>query len=175
MQKTRSVRSPTQAEKAQENTAKATKGQELATHCNLIEWSYEYFQNRYGLKNVADKKFSQFVGSIFKYKEKYPRFRLFGRFLGLYDDLGNHDIKLYVDIVHNMFKTVLNFQILEQDEIILIPTVSILLNNLTSSLQPQPRAIDYFRLTFASRLTNASMTNCLKIVSLPLHHTDNLL
>jgi len=60
-----------------------------------------------------------------KYKEKFSRFRLFGRFLGLYDDLGNHDIKLYVDIVHNMFKTVLNFQILEQDEIILIPTVSV--------------------------------------------------
>ena len=24
---------------------------------NLVEWTYEYFQNRYGLKNVADKKF----------------------------------------------------------------------------------------------------------------------
>jgi len=30
----------------------------LATNVNLIEWTYEYFQNRYGLKNVADKKFN---------------------------------------------------------------------------------------------------------------------
>jgi hypothetical protein len=34
------------------------KGQDLATNVNLIEWTYEYFQNRYGLKNVADKKFN---------------------------------------------------------------------------------------------------------------------
>ena len=104
--------------------AGASKGQDLATSTNLVEWTYEYFQNRYGLKNVADKKFQQFIGSILKYKEKYPRFRLFGRFLQLYDELSQQDLKLYVDIVHNMFKTVLNFTILEQDEIILIPTVS---------------------------------------------------
>ena len=64
-----------------------TKGQDLATNVNLIEWTYEYFQNRYGLKNVADKKFNQFIGSVLKYKQKHPRFRLFGRFLGLYDEL----------------------------------------------------------------------------------------
>ena len=34
------------------------KGLDLATNINLIEWTYDYFQNRYGLKNVADKKFS---------------------------------------------------------------------------------------------------------------------
>jgi len=44
-----------------------------------------------------------------KYKAKHPRFRLFGRFLGLYDELSDQDLKLYVDIVHNMFKSVLNF------------------------------------------------------------------
>ena len=63
------------------------RGQDLATNVNLIEWTYEYFQNRYGLKNVADKKFNQFIGSVLKYKVKHPRFRLFGRFLGLYDEL----------------------------------------------------------------------------------------
>ena len=129
-----------------------TKGQDLATNVNLIEWTYEYFQNRYGLKNVADKKFNQFIGSVLKYKQKHPRFRLFGRFLGLYDELTEQDLKLYVDIVHNMFKAVLNFQIQEQDEVVYIPTA---------------RACDYFRTTFAARLTNTSMTHCLKIVSLP--------
>ena len=86
-----------------------SKGQDLATSINLIEWTYEYFQNRYGLKNVADKKFQQFIGSILRYKDKFPRFRLFGRFLGLFDELTMQDLKLYVDLSHNMFKTVLNF------------------------------------------------------------------
>ena len=27
------------------------------TSINLIEWTYEYFMNRSGLKNVADKKY----------------------------------------------------------------------------------------------------------------------
>lgn len=84
-----------------------------------------------------------------KHKDKYPRFRLFARFLGLFEELSEHDLKLYVDLVHNMYKTVLNFQILEQDEVILIPT---------------PRALDYFRLTFATRLSNASMSQCIKVI-----------
>ena len=122
----------------------------MATNVNLIEWTYEYFQNRYGLKNVADKKFKQFIGSVMKYQQRHPRFRLFGRYLGLYDELSEQDLKLYIDIVHNMFKSVLNFQIQEQDEIVYIPTA---------------RACDYFKSTFATRLTNTSMTHCLKIVS----------
>ena len=65
------------------------KGEDLAVNVNLIEWTYDYFQNRYGLKNVADKKFNQFIGSVLKYKQKHPRFRLFGRFLGLYDELSD--------------------------------------------------------------------------------------
>ena len=103
----------------------ANKGQDLATNVNLVEWTYDYFQNRYGLKNVADKKFQQFVGCILKNKEKLPRFRLFGRFLQLYDELSETDLRLYVDITHNMFKSVLNFQINELDDIIYIPTVSL--------------------------------------------------
>ena len=48
-----------------------------------------------------------------------------------------------------MYKTVLNFQILEHDEVILIPTA---------------RALDYFRLTLSQRLTNSSMTSCLRLL-----------
>ena len=84
-----------------------------------------------------------------RFREKNPRFRLFGRFLQLFDELSEQDLKLYVDIKHNMFKAVLNFAILESDEIILVPTA---------------RACDYFKLTFATRLTNTSMTHCVKII-----------
>ena len=31
----------------------------------------------------------------------------------LYDELSDCDLKLYIDMVHNMFKAVLNFSILE--------------------------------------------------------------
>lgn len=39
-------------------------------------------------------------------------------------------MKMYVDIIQNMFKTVLNFAINEGDEIILLPYVSGLLPSL---------------------------------------------
>ena len=113
----------------------------------MCEFVYEYFQNRYGLKNVGDKKFSQFIGAILKYKEKYARFRLFGRFLELYDELNEDDVRLYLDINQCMYKTVLNFLIFEHDEIILLPTA---------------RALDFFKLTLNQRLTNNSMLSCLR-------------
>jgi hypothetical protein len=48
--------------------------EQQSTSVNLIEWTYEYFMNRYGLKNVADKKFRQFIGSIFKFNQVNSRF-----------------------------------------------------------------------------------------------------
>ena len=91
---------------------------------NLTEWVYEFLHTRYGMQTMANKKFSQIIGSCLKYKDKNPRFRLFGRFLQLYEPLGDQDLKLYIDVVHNMFKTVLNFQIQETDEVVYIPSVS---------------------------------------------------
>ena len=156
MRKGKSSQSPTAGSPVDEISASGnikttvqSKGQQVATNINLIEWSYEYFNNRFGLKHVTDRNFTQFIGTIIKYKDKYQRFRMFGRFLGLFEELEENDLKLYIDIVHNMFKTVLNFQILEQDEIVLLPI---------------PRALDYFKLTFASRLTTVSMNHCLKII-----------
>ena len=49
-----------------------------------------------------------------------------------------------------MFKTVLNFSILEQDEVVLVPTA---------------RVLDYFRLTFGSRLSSSAMANSIRFVS----------
>ena len=117
---------------AKRTNEQADKGDNVATSTNMCEFVYEYFQNKYGLKAAGDKKFTQFIGALLKYREKYSRFQLFGRFLELFDELSEDDVKLYLDLIQVMYKTVLNFQILEQDEVILIPTA---------------RALDYFRLT----------------------------
>ena len=53
----------------------------------MVEYVYDYMQQRYGLKAVADKKFNQLMYSSIKYKDKSPRIRMFGRFLDLYDSL----------------------------------------------------------------------------------------
>ena len=87
----------------------AERGQNVATSTNMCEFVYEYFQNRYGLKAAGEKKFSQFIGAMLKYREKHSRFQLFGRFLELYDELSEDDIRLYMDILQVMYKTVLNF------------------------------------------------------------------
>ena len=60
-------------------------------------------------KAAGEKKFSQFIGAMLKYREKHSRFQLFGRFLELYDELSEDDIRLYMDILQVMYKTVLNF------------------------------------------------------------------
>ena len=134
------------------------------TSINLLEWVYEYFMNRYGLKNVADKKYRQLIGSILRFNQVNPRFQLFGRFLQLYDDLSEVDLKLYFEILQSMYKNILNFNIQEDDETIYIPLVSIHLTTCLTCRLLQPRAIDYFRLNFASRLTSASLQNCLKVI-----------
>jgi hypothetical protein len=77
----------------------------------MIEYVYDYMQQRYGLKAVADKKFNQLMYSSIKYKDKSPRIRMFGRFLDLYDSLSSKDFKLYIEIQEALFKMVLNFQI----------------------------------------------------------------
>ena len=99
---------------------------------------------------VAEKKLKQFIGSILKYKEKLTRFKLFGRFLQLYDELNEEDIKMYIEVMQVMFKVVLNFQIQELDEIIYVPIA---------------RCLDYLRMTFGSHMTVISMTNSIKTVS----------
>lgn len=100
----------------------------------MVEWVYDYMQQRYGLKKVADKKFNQVICSTLKNSDRSPRIRLFGRFLELFENLSSKDFKLYVDMQESVFKMVLNFQIQETDE---------------QSFVPINRAIDLFRLQFA--------------------------
>ena len=44
-----------------------------------------------------------------RYKDKYARFRLAGRFMQLYDGLVDQDLRLYIDLMYSFFKVVLNF------------------------------------------------------------------
>ena len=59
---------------AKRNNEQAEKGENVATSTNMCEFVYEYFQNKYGLKAAGEKKFTQFIGAMLKYKEKYSRF-----------------------------------------------------------------------------------------------------
>jgi len=111
---------------------KAQANEEATTH-NLIEFVYEYCMNKYGLKNVATKKFTQFIQAVLKFKDQNSRFYIFGRFLQLYEELDENDLKMYYEVQANMHKTILNFTINEDDDCVYIPV---------------PRAIDYFKMTF---------------------------
>lgn len=64
---------------------------------SMVEWVYDYMQHRYGLKAVADKKFTQVICSTIKYKDRNPRIKLFGRFLELFDNLSAKDFKQYME------------------------------------------------------------------------------
>lgn len=78
------------------------------------------------------------IQSCIVYKEKSSRIRLFARFLSVYDELSNQDLKLYCDVTENLHKLVLNFAINDADEKPLIPL---------------PRALDCFKQLFATRLS----------------------
>jgi hypothetical protein len=65
----------------------------------LLEWIYENFMQKYGLKNVAEKKFVQLISSCIAQKNKLHRVRLFGRFLELYNDLSPTDYNRYLEMV----------------------------------------------------------------------------
>ena len=99
----------------------------------LLEWVYEMFQTRYGFEQIADKKFKRMIYACIVYKQKYPRIRLFGRFLGVYKERNlpkKSSLKSYLECVDAMFKMVLNFQIQEAEE---------------NPIVPLPKAIDYFK------------------------------
>jgi hypothetical protein len=49
-----------------------------------------------GIKNLAEKKFAQTISSIMRFKDKIVRVRVFGRFVGLFDELDKESFKLYL-------------------------------------------------------------------------------
>ena len=90
----------------------------------LIEFTYNFVLNQYGIAKIAEKKFVGFISSCLKFNDQSPRVKLFSRLVCLTDQLQFADMKLYLDIVECTHRQVLNFQILETDELPLIPVVS---------------------------------------------------
>lgn len=80
---------------------------------------------KYGLKNVAEKKFCQLLGSCIIQKDTLPRIRLFGRFLEVYNELTPVEYNRYLEIVDLYTQQILNFKIDDDLETILIPVVNI--------------------------------------------------
>ncbi|CDW78073.1 ef hand family protein [Stylonychia lemnae] len=90
---------------------------------NLLEWIYDSFMQKYGLKNVAEKKFIQLIGSCILQKESHPRIRLFARFLEVYDELPAAEYNRYLEMVELFNQQILNFKIDEDAEITLLPFI----------------------------------------------------
>ncbi|TNV87114.1 hypothetical protein FGO68_gene8085 [Halteria grandinella] len=104
---------------------------------SLLEWVYDSFMQKYGLKNVAERKFVQLISSCITYKNLLPRIQLFGRFFEVYDDLPTSDYNRYLKLMQMFTTQILNFRFDENTEITLLPLT---------------RAIDYFKFKFDSKM-----------------------
>jgi len=95
--------------------------------------------NKYGLKNVAEKKFQQMMASTVIYGAAFPRIKLFGRFLELTEgkELGYLEYNKYQELVDKCVDQILNFKIDESEERQLIPLA---------------KAIDYYRTLFEGKM-----------------------
>jgi len=94
--------------------------------------------HKYGLKNVAEKKFLQVISTCILQAHSVPRIRLFGRFLEIQNDLSSSQYNKYQQSVDMFMQQILNFKMEEDVEVILLP-----LN----------RALDYFRMKFERKFT----------------------
>ncbi|CAG9316140.1 unnamed protein product [Blepharisma stoltei] len=59
------------------------------------------FNHKYGMPKVVETKYKQLLASCIKYKT-IKRIYIFGRFLGLYDELSNDDLVVYADCLNFM-------------------------------------------------------------------------
>lgn len=53
----------------------------------LVEWVYDFLILKFGLTKIAERKFISLLSSCLFYKDQSSRVRIFGRLLGLYDNL----------------------------------------------------------------------------------------
>ena len=91
----------------------------------LCEWVYENFMNKYGLKNVAEKKYGQMVASCFVYENQIPRIKMFGRLLDIHtqSENGPFEYNKYQELVETFVHQVLNFKVDDSEERLLVPIV----------------------------------------------------
>eukprot|EP00347_Sterkiella_histriomuscorum_P002769 403366870 len=99
----------------------------------MPQWVYDNFLNKYGLKNVAEKKFRQMISSCLSLKDQLPRIRLFGRFIELHNELQPTDYTKYLEMIEIYTQQILNFKIDDDTDVILLPFT---------------RAIEYFKQKF---------------------------
>jgi len=74
----------------------------------LTRYVYDELSNKYGLRNVADRKFLQVVVGCVAYRN-IKRIQLFGRFLGVFDALGYDQFKTYIDTLNLLRKLYFSF------------------------------------------------------------------
>lgn len=55
-------------------------------------------KNRFGLKNIAERKFLQILAGILRFKAS-KRINLFGRFIGLFGEFCENDFKIYISMI----------------------------------------------------------------------------
>jgi hypothetical protein len=95
-----------------------------------------------GIKTIAEKKFTQTVSAVMKYKDKIFRVRVFGRFLTLFEAYDKECFKFYL-ICLNYLMNVSTFGYLvpytDQDEVHYTPYI---------------RVNDFMRNYFENRISN---------------------
>lgn len=62
----------------------------------MSEHVYDLLMHKYGLKNVAEKKFMQFINSLLKFKKESTRISIFWSFIT--EDYSVEDLKMYKKI-----------------------------------------------------------------------------
>jgi len=106
-----------------------------------VEFAYDQFMRTNGIKNLSEKKFAQTISAVMRFKDQITRVKLFGRFLGLFDDLDKESFKLYLACVSYM-QNVSSFGYLvpftDSDEIHYTPYI---------------RFIDFMRVFLENRIT----------------------
>ncbi|KAL4485386.1 hypothetical protein ABPG72_008254 [Tetrahymena utriculariae] len=82
---------------------------ELTRNDPLHVVCYDYFVSSFGLKKVAETKILQFYEAIYFFKNNSTRIKLFGSFLGLYEEYSNDELDFYLSTLKQLDEEVPNF------------------------------------------------------------------
>jgi hypothetical protein len=83
----------------------------------LCSFTYTYFLNNFGFKNIAEQKFIVFVLSVKKYLH-IVRINLFARFMGLLEGSSNYNVdefNKYIEGVESIFNSTLGSPIINNE------------------------------------------------------------
>lgn len=71
---------------------------------DLPTYLFNSLLNKFGIQKAAERKFLQIIGGCLKYADCL-RIKMFGRFIGLYDEYLSEDCNRYIDIMKTITKT----------------------------------------------------------------------